>query len=84
MNESVAHIYILTVIYNNSIDNLLLFSKQRTIISLLYNDSAVNVLKDLIKERKDLLEPVFYAEKRFELSFYRNQVNNTKNYHLSL
>ncbi|CAG8637796.1 8623_t:CDS:2, partial [Cetraspora pellucida] len=37
-------------------------------------DRAMVVLKDLIKERKDLLEPVFYAEKRFELSFYRNQV----------
>ncbi|CAG8665972.1 18965_t:CDS:10 [Gigaspora margarita] len=37
-------------------------------------DRAMAVLKDLIKERKDLLEPVFYAEKRFELSFYRNQV----------
>ncbi|CAJ0649031.1 560_t:CDS:10 [Entrophospora sp. SA101] len=36
--------------------------------------TTVNVLKDLIKERKDLLEPIFYAEKRFELSFYRNQV----------
>ncbi|CAG8824387.1 12834_t:CDS:2, partial [Gigaspora rosea] len=36
-------------------------------------DRAMAVLKDLIKERKDLLEPVFYAEKRFELSFYRNQ-----------
>ncbi|CAG8448350.1 4975_t:CDS:10 [Diversispora eburnea] len=33
-------------------------------------DRAINVLKDLIKERKDLLEPVFYAEKRFELSYY--------------
>ncbi|CAJ0747851.1 21784_t:CDS:10 [Entrophospora sp. SA101] len=32
--------------------------------------TTVNVLKDLIKERKDLLEPIFYAEKRFELSFY--------------
>ncbi|CAB5170961.1 unnamed protein product [Rhizophagus irregularis] len=37
-------------------------------------DRAITVLKDLIKERKELLEPVFYAEKRFELSFYRNQV----------
>ncbi|RHZ75921.1 hypothetical protein Glove_208g142 [Diversispora epigaea] len=37
-------------------------------------DRAINVLKDLIKERKELLEPVFYAEKRFELSYYRNQV----------
>ncbi|CAG8445599.1 13588_t:CDS:10 [Dentiscutata erythropus] len=37
-------------------------------------DRAIAVLKDLIVERKDLLEPVFYAEKRFELSFYRNQV----------
>ena len=34
----------------------------------------MNVLKDLIKERKDLLETVFCAENRFELSFYRNQV----------
>ncbi|CAG8613436.1 4831_t:CDS:10, partial [Acaulospora morrowiae] len=37
-------------------------------------DRALVVLKDLIKERKELLEPVFYAEKRFELSYYRNQV----------
>ncbi|CAG8484079.1 7131_t:CDS:10 [Paraglomus brasilianum] len=37
-------------------------------------DRAMNVLKDLIKERKDLLETVFCAENRFELSFYRNQV----------
>ncbi|CAG8571267.1 27937_t:CDS:2, partial [Racocetra persica] len=41
-------------------------------------DRAVAVLKDLIKERKDLLEPVFYAEKRFELSFYRNQQGGAK------
>ncbi|CAG8555813.1 6406_t:CDS:10 [Racocetra fulgida] len=39
---------------------------------------AMVVLKDLIKERKDLLEPVFYAEKRFELSFYRNQQGGAK------
>ncbi|CAG8507080.1 11866_t:CDS:10 [Ambispora leptoticha] len=42
--------------------------------SLVFFDRALAVLKDLIKERKSLLEPVFYAEKRFELSFYRNQV----------
>ncbi|CAG8571791.1 16329_t:CDS:10, partial [Dentiscutata heterogama] len=41
-------------------------------------DRATAVLKDLIKERKDLLEPVFYAEKRFELSFYRNQQGGAK------
>ncbi|KAI9143514.1 putative acyltransferase [Paraphysoderma sedebokerense] len=29
---------------------------------------------DLIGERKDLLETVYYVKKRFELSFYRNQV----------
>lgn len=37
-------------------------------------DRALAVMKDLIGERKGLLEPVFYADKRFELSFYRNQV----------
>ncbi|KAJ3199272.1 hypothetical protein HDU82_000582 [Entophlyctis luteolus] len=37
-------------------------------------DRAVQVLRDLIGQRNDLLEPVFYPAKRFELSFYRNQV----------
>ncbi|CAG8590188.1 6313_t:CDS:10 [Funneliformis mosseae] len=48
-------------------------------------DRAINVLKDLIKERKELLEPVFYAEKRFELSFYRNQggAKSTQRLHIS-
>ncbi|CAI2177610.1 8662_t:CDS:10 [Funneliformis geosporum] len=48
-------------------------------------DRAINVLKDLIKERKELLEPVFYAEKRFELSFYRNQggAKSTQRLHMS-
>ncbi|KAJ3083787.1 hypothetical protein HK102_000908, partial [Quaeritorhiza haematococci] len=36
-------------------------------------DRAVQVLRDLIGTRLDLLEPVFYPVKRFELSFYRNQ-----------
>jgi len=35
---------------------------------------AIQVLKDLVGERKDLLEPVYYALKRFEMSLYRNQV----------
>ncbi|KAI8621112.1 acyltransferase-domain-containing protein [Chytriomyces sp. MP71] len=37
-------------------------------------DRAVQVLRDLVGQRSDLLEPVFYPAKRFELSFYRNQV----------
>ncbi|KAJ3227899.1 hypothetical protein HK099_008309 [Clydaea vesicula] len=37
-------------------------------------DRAIPVLKDLISVRSDLLEPVFYPNKRFELSLYRNQV----------
>ncbi|KAJ3296892.1 hypothetical protein HK104_001043, partial [Borealophlyctis nickersoniae] len=37
-------------------------------------DRAVAVLKDLVGQRTDLLEPVYYPVKRFELSFYRNQV----------
>ncbi|ORY52918.1 putative acyltransferase [Rhizoclosmatium globosum] len=37
-------------------------------------DRAIQVLRDLIGQRTDLLEPVFYPVKRFELSFYRNQV----------
>lgn len=36
--------------------------------------SALGVLKDLVALQKNLLEPVFYAVKRFELSFYRNQL----------
>ncbi|SCV69844.1 BQ2448_1238 [Microbotryum intermedium] len=36
-------------------------------------DRALIVLKDLIGEHKDLIEPTFYITKRFELSFYRNQ-----------
>ncbi|EPQ29051.1 uncharacterized protein PFL1_03340 [Pseudozyma flocculosa PF-1] len=32
------------------------------------------VMKGLITEQKDVLEPTFLPEKRFELSFYRNQV----------
>lgn len=38
------------------------------------NISALGVLKDLVAVQKGLLEPVFYAVKRFELSFYRNQL----------
>ena len=38
------------------------------------NFSALGVLKDLVACQKNLLEPVFYAVKRFELSFYRNQL----------
>lgn len=37
-------------------------------------DRALLVLKDLVALQKNLLEPVFYAQKRFELSFYRNQL----------
>ncbi|KAJ3139084.1 hypothetical protein HK100_012001 [Physocladia obscura] len=37
-------------------------------------DRAIQVLKDLIGQRTDLLEPVYYPVKRFELSYYRNQV----------
>ncbi|KAI8924622.1 hypothetical protein BC831DRAFT_464859 [Entophlyctis helioformis] len=37
-------------------------------------DRAITVLGDLIGRRTDLLEPVYYPGKRFELSFYRNQV----------
>ncbi|KAF9214025.1 hypothetical protein BGZ59_004443 [Podila verticillata] len=37
-------------------------------------DRALGVLKDLVACQKNLLEPVFYAVKRFELSFYRNQL----------
>jgi glycerol-3-phosphate O-acyltransferase len=36
--------------------------------------SALGVLKDLVAAQKNLIEPVFYAVKRFELSFYRNQL----------
>ncbi|KAF9116743.1 hypothetical protein BGX27_011057 [Mortierella sp. AM989] len=37
-------------------------------------DRALGVLKDLVAVQKNLIEPVFYAVKRFELSFYRNQL----------
>ncbi|RKP08223.1 hypothetical protein THASP1DRAFT_15940, partial [Thamnocephalis sphaerospora] len=39
-------------------------------------DRAIQVMRDLVgaRKEKDILEPVFYAQKRFELSFYRNQV----------
>jgi glycerol-3-phosphate O-acyltransferase len=37
-------------------------------------DRALKVLKDLIGERRGLLEPVYYPLKRFELSYYRNQL----------
>ncbi|KAJ3176524.1 hypothetical protein HDU87_005218 [Geranomyces variabilis] len=37
-------------------------------------ERAVQQMKDLIGKRTDLLEPVYYPLKRFELSFYRNQV----------
>ncbi|PWN47949.1 acyltransferase-domain-containing protein [Violaceomyces palustris] len=37
-------------------------------------DRALSVMKGLITEVKDLMEPTFTPEKRFELSFYRNQV----------
>jgi glycerol-3-phosphate O-acyltransferase len=37
-------------------------------------DRAVHVLSDLIGHRFDTLERVYYPMKRFELSYYRNQV----------
>jgi glycerol-3-phosphate O-acyltransferase len=37
-------------------------------------DRALEVLKDLIGKRFDILEGVYYPLKRFELSYYRNQV----------
>ncbi|KAJ3032685.1 hypothetical protein HDV00_007205 [Rhizophlyctis rosea] len=37
-------------------------------------DRAVQVLKELIGTRLNLLEPVYYPIKEFELSYYRNQV----------
>ena len=40
-------------------------------------DRAISVLKGMIGERKDLLEPVYYAIAQYELSFYRNQVRFT-------
>lgn len=38
--------------------------------------SATIILKDLIGQRtgKEVIEPTFYGIKRFELSYYRNQV----------
>ncbi|KAJ3016431.1 hypothetical protein HKX48_004039 [Thoreauomyces humboldtii] len=37
-------------------------------------ERAVMQMKDLVGKRTDLLETVYYPLKRFELSFYRNQV----------
>lgn len=37
-------------------------------------DRALSVLKDLVGVHTDLLEPVIYPTKRFELSYYRNQM----------
>lgn len=37
-------------------------------------DRVLRVLKDLIGERRGLLEPVYYPLRRFELSYYRNQL----------
>ncbi|KAJ1499841.1 hypothetical protein HMI56_004176, partial [Coelomomyces lativittatus] len=38
-------------------------------------DRVIGILgSDLIGEREELLEPVYYVKKRFELSFYRNHV----------
>eukprot|EP00842_Homolaphlyctis_polyrhiza_P000268 jgi/Hompol1/1241/HPOL_003109-RA len=37
-------------------------------------DRAIQVLGDLIGRRGDLLEPVYHPLKRFELSYYRNQI----------
>ncbi|KAI0243630.1 hypothetical protein L0F63_003336 [Massospora cicadina] len=35
---------------------------------------AIKIIKDLIGTRADLIEPVYFAINRFELSYYRNQV----------
>ncbi|RUS24821.1 hypothetical protein BC938DRAFT_473025 [Jimgerdemannia flammicorona] len=39
-------------------------------------DRSIVILKDVVGERKEkeVIEPTFYGVKRFELSFYRNQV----------
>jgi glycerol-3-phosphate O-acyltransferase len=37
-------------------------------------DKSIPILSNLISVRSDLLEPVYYPSKRFELSLYRNQV----------
>lgn len=37
-------------------------------------DRAVGVLRDLVGKRFDILESVYYPLRRFELSYYRNQV----------
>ncbi|RUS23116.1 hypothetical protein BC937DRAFT_92205 [Endogone sp. FLAS-F59071] len=39
-------------------------------------DRSIAILKDLVGERKEkeVIEPTYYGVKRFELSFYRNQV----------
>lgn len=37
-------------------------------------ERALVVLKDLVGQHRDLIEPTFYPISRFELSFYRNQV----------
>ncbi|KAJ3330332.1 hypothetical protein HDU91_003605, partial [Kappamyces sp. JEL0680] len=37
-------------------------------------DRAIGVLKELVGQRYDILEKVYYPAKRFELSYYRNQV----------
>ncbi|KAI9017525.1 acyltransferase-domain-containing protein [Gaertneriomyces semiglobifer] len=37
-------------------------------------ERAVQQMKDLVGTRNDLLEPVYHPIKRFELSFYRNQI----------
>ncbi|KAJ1568215.1 hypothetical protein HK096_007226, partial [Nowakowskiella sp. JEL0078] len=42
--------------------------------SIVIVERAIQNLKDLVGHRTDLLESVYYPVKRFELSFYRNQV----------
>lgn len=39
-------------------------------------DRALTLMKDLIGEHKDVMEVTYYPIKRFELSFYRNQVSD--------
>jgi glycerol-3-phosphate O-acyltransferase len=37
-------------------------------------DAALNVLGSMISRQKNVLEPVIMPAKRFELSYYRNQI----------
>jgi hypothetical protein len=50
--------------------------EKKAMLTELFKCSATSILKDLIGERnaKEVIEPTFYGIKRFELSYYRNQV----------